>query len=84
MSRNHGDQDYVSNAILDSERRLFDIEQVVSWRWQCQDGGYNFSRKCYKNPGAGAKLNHRTSVMVFHGQPKPADLQDPIIMAHWK
>jgi len=84
MSRNHGDQDYISNAISDSDRRLFDVEQIVSWRWQCKDGGYNFSRKCYKSPGTGTRLNHRNSVIVFHGQPKPADLQDSIILQHWQ
>lgn len=83
MSRNHGDQDYISNAVAESDRRLFDVERVVSWRWQCKDGGYNFSRKCYKTPGVGTRLNHRNSVIVFHGQPKPADLQDSIISAHW-
>jgi hypothetical protein len=84
ISRNYGDQDYISNAILDTDRRLFDVERVVSWRWQCQDGGYNFSRKCYKHPDTGTRIAPRNSVIVFHGNPKPADLQDPIVSAHWK
>ena len=83
ISRNHGDQDYISNAILDTDRRLFDTERVVSWRWQCQDGGYNFSRKCYRHPDTGVRLGQRNSVIVFHGNPKPADLQDPILFRHW-
>jgi hypothetical protein len=83
ISRNYGDQDYISNAIPEEDRRLFDVERVVSWRWQCQDGGYNFSRKCYKHPDTGTRLAQRNSVLVFHGSPKPADLQDAVIVRHW-
>ena len=84
ISRNYGDQDYISNAVSDADRRLFDVERVVSWRWQCQDGGYNFSRKCYKHPDSGTRLAPRNSVIVFHGNPKPADLHDSVIVRHWQ
>jgi hypothetical protein len=83
MRQNHGDQDYINTAISEVDRRLFDIERVKSWRWQCLDGGYNFTRKTYKNPGLGSQIDHRASVIVFHGQPKPANLQDSLIIRHW-
>jgi hypothetical protein len=83
MRQNHGDQDYINTAISEGDRRLFDIERVKSWRWQCLDGGYNFTRKTYKNPGLGPQIDHRASVIVFHGQPKPANLQDSLIIRHW-
>jgi hypothetical protein len=70
-------------AISDSHRRYMDSERVKSWRWQCLDGGYNFSNRMYRTPGSGTILPENTSVLIFHGNPKPHKLNDAVIQQHW-
>lgn len=84
LKRYHGDQDYITDAITETDRRFFDVEQVNSWRWQALDGGYDFRSKKYKNPGAGTVDAKKTSILVFHGNPKPDKVQDAVVAHYWK
>jgi len=80
----HGDQNYINDLIAPHQRNYFDINHIKSWRWQCLDGGYDFRKKYYLSPGAGTQIPHSTTVLVFHGKPKPTDIQDPVVLQHWK
>ena len=84
MARYHGDQDYITEVIPKNQCRFLDSNRVQSWRWQCLDGGYDFRRKRHNAPGSGTQLTPDTSVMIFHGNPKPIDSQDPLIVQHWQ
>lgn len=84
MQKYRGDQDYITNAVSLQERKFFDLTRVQSWRWQCLDGGYNFSKKQHFAKNTGTQLLPSTSIMVFHGAPKPADIQDPVVQQHWQ
>ena len=84
MRQYHGDQDYISATIPQNQRRSFDQARVQSWRWQCLDGGYNFRKRCHLNPGSGTVLADNASVMIFHGSPKPGQINDEIVTAHWQ
>ena len=84
MLKYHGDQDYITDAIPSSERQFFDVERVKRWRWQCLDGGYNFAQKRHLKPNTGTDISYPTSIMVFHGKPKPDQVADPIIIRHWQ
>jgi hypothetical protein len=84
MRRFPGDQDYLSHALPAQHRRYFDGEHIKSWRWQTLDGGYDFRRKTWKNPGAGTNVDALTSVLVFHGQPKPHEINDSVVQGHWQ
>ena len=84
MRRHHGDQDYVSEVITQEQRRFLDTERVKSWRWQALDGGYNFNHRRYHSPGTGTQITDKTSLLIFHGKPKPAEVQDPAILQHWQ
>ena len=79
-----GDQDFVSAVIPVGNRKFFNTNWVKSWRWQCLDGGFNFSRRKYLTPNTGTVINDDTSVLVFHGSPKPHETQDPVILEHWQ
>lgn len=79
-----GDQDFLSQIIPQSQRRYFNSEWVKSWRWQCLDGGYNFKSRTWAVPGQGTVIPSDTSVLVFHGDPKPAQITDPVIQQYWK
>lgn len=84
MRRHQGDQDYVSEVITQPQRRFLDQERIKSWRWQALDGGFDFTRRTYLNPGSGTQLDKNTSVLIFHGKPKPAEIQDPVVLQHWQ
>jgi hypothetical protein len=78
-----GDQDFISQTVAQNQRRYFAYERVKSWRWQCLDGGYNFKKRQHFAPGTGTGLHPETSVLIFHGNPKPDTVQDPVILQHW-
>ena len=80
----HGDQDFISDVIQLKNRRFFNNEWVRSWRWECLDGGYNFNRRVHNQPGSGTKIDKKTSILIFHGKPKPADIIDPVIAQYWQ
>lgn len=79
-----GDQDYILDAIADTDRKFLDTDRIKSWRWQCLDGGYDFKNRMFLTPNTGTQIGHKTSVLIFHGKPKPGDLQDPIVLQHWQ
>lgn len=80
----HGDQDYLNTVLDDKNRRFIDQEVVKSWRWQCKDGGLDMKSRIYRSPNAGTIVDYKTSIMVFHGKPKPHEIQDPVISKYWK
>lgn len=79
-----GDQDLVSALIPVEKRRFFNTNWVKSWRWQCFDGGFNFSKRKYLAPGTGTTMSDDTSILVFHGTPKPHEITDPVVLVHWQ
>ena len=79
----HGDQDWLNVAIDYKQRRYFDVNRIKSYRWQVADGGFAFPHRVPRSPGSGAVIDNATSVIVFHGQPKPHDVRDPKIQALW-
>jgi hypothetical protein len=84
MIKYRGDQDYIFDVIPKNQHRLFDIDKIKSWRWQCLDGGYNFQKKCHLAPKTGTQLTASTSILVFHGNPKPDQVLDNVVLQHWK
>ena len=84
MRRHPGDQDYLT-AVLETQRlRFFPTNNVKSWRWQCLDGGFDFKTRKWKNPGTGTVVDSDTSILIFHGNPKPHESCDSVITQHWK
>lgn len=78
-----GDQDYLNREIDSKLLKFLNTERVKSWRWQCLDGGFNFKQRIYMLPNTGTHIPSQTSVLVFHGKPKPDQITDPIIQQHW-
>jgi hypothetical protein len=79
-----GDQDYINDHISLTQRRFFETQRIASWRWEAHDGGYDFEKRYYKQPGTGTMISNTNSVLIFHGHPKPHQTQDPLIVEHWK
>lgn len=83
-SKHYGDQDYIFENVPLHRIRYLDAHRIRSWRWQAHDGGWNFVNKKPVNPGYGTTLDKDVSVLVFHGNPKPHEIQDLAIRKHWK
>jgi hypothetical protein len=83
LRRYHGDQDLLSEVIPAADMRHFDDDLVKSWRWQIKDGGMDPKTRRYARPGAGSIIKPGTSVMVFHGNPKPHEVSEPVIQQLW-
>lgn len=79
-----GDQDYLSSVLFAPNLRYFDLDKIQSWRWQCLDGGFDFRTRKWATPGTGTTIAPETSVLVFHGHPKPHETQDTVIVQHWQ
>ena len=80
----HGDQDYLNSVLDDNNRRFFNSDLIKSWRWQCKDGGLDMRTRIYRNPNTGTVVDPLTSILIFHGKPKPHELQDPVVDRYWK
>lgn len=78
-----GDQDYIHAVLGHNRIRYFESAQTQSWRWQCWDGGYDFDRRVHRTPGTGTHISGDASVLVFHGNPKPHKISDPVIASLW-
>jgi hypothetical protein len=83
-SKYHGDQDYLSAVLKPTQRRFFPEKSALSWRWQTLDGGMDPYTRKYLIPGAGTQFGPDTSLLIFHGQPKPDQVTDLVIKNHWR
>lgn len=84
IKRYQGDQDYIDAVLTQQHKKFWPETHFQSWRWQCQEGGYDFARRRHRAPGAPAQHDPNASVLVFHGQPKPHQVNDLIVKAHWR
>lgn len=82
-SRHPGDQDWLTETVALTHRRFFEQQRIQSWRWQVHDGGMDMHTRRYRRPGAGAVIPPDTSIVVFHGRPKPHQIELPWIRRHW-
>jgi len=78
-----GDQDFLTERIDQLDLRFLDESMIKSWRWEVKDGGMDMRTRQYRRPDAGAVLSPNTRVIIFHGSPKPHEIQDPVIINHW-
>jgi len=81
--RYHGDQDLLTAALLRDAVRYLPDHAVRSWRWQIRDGGMDPRTRCYARPDAGSIITPGASVLVFHGRPKPHEINDAVINKYW-
>lgn len=79
----HGDQEYLSSVLKPTQRRFFPEKSAQSWRWQAFDGGIDPYTRRHQHPGLGTQIDPATSLLIFHGQPKPDQVQDSVIKNHW-
>lgn len=84
MKKYPGDQDWINAHIPSNQVKFFKAEQVKSWRWQVKDGGIDPNSKQYRMPETGSQVSDDTSVVIFHGTPKPHEITDQLVTQHWR
>jgi len=77
-----GDQDYIYEKVKESVS-FYSTAQILSYRWQVSQGGYDFRFRKHKDPGAASVIPPEASILVFHGSPNPHEVKDNIIDQHW-
>lgn len=80
----HGDQDLINVLVPPGQRQFLDDRCVQSWRWQAHDGGWDFRTRRSRAPGTGTVIEPGVSVLVFHGRPKPHQVNDLLVQTHWQ
>ena len=83
MGQYPGDQDYLTRVLAPHQVAFFDDSRFQSWRWQVWEGGMDLRTRQSRQPGRGAQVAPGTDVVIFHGRPKPHQIQDPWIQRHW-
>ena len=87
MKKYHGDQDYVYEYLKTTSPKMiryFDVNKVRSFRWQVLHGGMEFLTRQYpKKQQIDVEIGPDTSIVVFHGDPKPHQIEKSILKDHW-
>ena len=78
-----GDQDYLSQILDQKNLRFLDPIQAMSWRWQVFQGGFDIKKRQCRSPNHTTTIPNGTSLLVFHGEPKPHTVQDWVVQQHW-
>jgi hypothetical protein len=85
VQRMHGDQDWIWQ-VAKTRIKFWKTEWIQSYKWEIrsrdelvvQNGKRLF--KSVRDPIVPAEC----SVVVFHGEPNPHDVQDPFVVDNWR
>ena len=81
----HGDQDWLYEQIK-KDYSFWPDQWIKSYKWEIR----NRSELIKDEHGrrfktiADPKIERETSILVFHGEPNPHQVQDPIIVDNWR
>lgn len=84
MFQYHGDQNYIDTEIVET-KRLLPEEKIVSYRWQVLHGGMDMQTRGYPHKDKiDVKIDPDVSIVVFHGDPKPHELDNNKLKLLWQ
>lgn len=80
INKHRGDQDYLTTYFQQNEhnKEWWPREWAMSWKWEIDRGGKRNNgtdRNSYYEPDRDFVIPDQCSVVVCHGDPKPADLE---------
>lgn len=81
----HGDQDWIFRQVK-SNYVYWPDEWFQSYKWEVrsrQDIIIENNKRKFKNI-INPTISPSTSILVFHGDPKPEEVSDPIIVDNWR
>lgn len=81
----HGDQDWIAYQIKENYSYWPDI-WIRSYKWEVRNRTDLIleNRKRKFKDIASPYIDNNTSILVFHGDPKPEEVLDPIIIDNWR
>ena len=79
-----GDQDFITEAVDTRHLRYFDLDRIVSWRWQVINPGTRNRRPISHGNVSNTQIPDGVSVVVFHGNPKPHEVDNTIVKSCWQ
>lgn len=84
MKRMHGDQDWIFDQVKENVE-FWPDEWCQSYKWEIRSikeivgQGRNRVFHSIRNP----EIDPKTSILVFHGDPKPDQVKDPVVVENW-
>lgn len=81
----HGDQDWIAYQITEGFS-FWPDNWIRSYKWEIRNRSdlvLENRKRRFKNI-ANPNIDSNTSILVFHGDPKPDEVFDPIIIDNWK
>jgi hypothetical protein len=84
VGQHHGDQDFLHTVIDYNDRRYFEDKFFQSYRWQVAEGGWDFKHRRPNFPGSGISVGQDCTMVVFHGNPKPHQINNELTVKFWK
>ena len=85
VKRMHGDQDWIFSQIK-KNFTFWPDEWIRSYKWEIrirQDIVRDGIKRVFRDV-VNPTVDDRTKILVFHGDPKPSDVKDPIIVDNWR
>jgi hypothetical protein len=79
-----GDQDFITEAVNPRHLRYFDLEKILSWRWQIVNNGTRHRSPATTVKNSNIIIPSTASVLIFHGIPKPHEVDAPVVQQHWR
>ena len=83
--RLHGDQDWIWQ-VAKNRIKFWPDEWIQSYKWEVrsrQDLILTNGKRIFKFPKHDTRPHKHCSVLVFHGEPNPEDVQDRFIVENW-
>lgn len=82
VMKHRGDQDYLEQAIRD--RQLWPEQWAMSYRWEIYRGGIQGQKpNNYALTELRSVIPEDCRLVVFHGQPKPHEIDEPQLRDRW-
>lgn len=86
--RMHGDQDWIYSQMNNKKDFVFwPDEWIQSYKWEVRSKNdivrSNDNRRVFREK-ANPPIKPNTSILVFHGDPKPSEVEDSVIVDNWK
>lgn len=80
----HGDQDFLNKYLTDDFEYFPDL-WMQSYKWEVRDRSelIKVGDKIFFPNKVDPTVSKHTKILVFHGDPKPSDIEDDIIKNNW-
>ena len=82
----HGDQDWIWQ-VAKNQICFWPDQWIQSYKWEVRDRSellYKANKRSFKTIREDVTAHKHCSVLVFHGEPKPHEVKDKIVVDNWQ